>query len=288
MLAAALAALHGSHTSYEDVVLSGYSSALRSCPIVHLDEMAPRDPLGRGSAALRSLVGESSRPLTEKYRPTSTLRGCPRLIVTTNNGDALRLSEEDLTDLDEAAIAQRILYVRVPTDAPEPRREVTDAWVHEPDGTPGELVRHILWLTQHHTISRRGGRLLVEGSGLAWLRQTGWHGLPRAVLISVLRSLTHGEKGMSAPAVHAIPGHADVRLEQLHEKWEELSLDAKKPSLATLSRALGRLGSRVRLGDSARTRVHRIPAETITQACEEIGIGDSDLIRQRLGLSVRL
>lgn len=288
LLAAGCSRLWGGHTSYEDVVISGYTSALRTCPLVHLDERAPADPHRRGSASLRSLVGESSRPLTEKFRPSATLYGCPRLLIVANDTDPLGLAEEQISAMDEAAIARRILYIRIPDDAPTPDRADTEHWVQDADGAPGILCEHLLWIRDHHKITQPGTRFLVEGSGLAWLRQTGWHGLPRTCLVAIIRALSGAESGL--PPLAVTPGRefADVHTETLYARWDELAQDPRRPAVGALGTALGRLGRDAREGGHPRRRVWRIPAETILAACDQLGIGDRDRICERLGVPVTL
>ena len=105
LLAAGVASIWGTGaTSYNDAV-GKFNSALTRNPIVHVDEdLSFFDGKEGFSGAFRSLIGESSRQLRIKMQPSATLIGAPRLIISANNADALRLSES-LSQADLKAIA---------------------------------------------------------------------------------------------------------------------------------------------------------------------------------------
>lgn len=286
-------------TSYDDIVSSGWTSALRDCPVVLLDEGCK--PPKEGSAAFRSLVAERQRPLTEKYRPSQTLLGCVRLIIGANNVDALRLREE-LTEEDEAAIGERILYIRIP--ALTARRSAAGAylesiggsthtagWVsHLDSGEPGALPRHIAWLVEHRTV-KPGRRFLVEGEAGEWLRNAGMRGgLPQQALVAIARIASGAAdrwEDQDRP-VWFRSGEALVNVDRLHRGWRALSDDNKTPTLTALGHALNvlatgtsRLAAR---GAAGRPRVKHIPAERVVDIADMLGIGDPDRIRSAFGL----
>lgn len=297
MLAAALGRLYGRSTvAYADV-LGGFNSALKTSPIVYLDERAPR--MANGSAGFRTLVGDSSRQLTEKYQPTATLLGCPRLVVAANNSDALRLSEEDLERADEEAIALRILHLMV-----EPGckawlqslggRAHTDDWVEMPDGSPGRLCGHVAWLREHWQVTRPGRRLLVEGDSERWLRRTGMReGLPRRILGAIaaaaeahqLTRLDEGER----PVLWG-DGVAMVQCSRLGAHWSDLTGEGRAPSVSAVGKALTRLGApnkrAPRTVAASRPRVREVPAAMVVEAAIDMGIGDEDAIARKMGTTV--
>lgn len=291
MLAAALSRLWGqSKTTYADVVFTGFTSALRSCPIVHVDEQLPKDLNGRGSAAFRTLVGESTHPFSEKGRPTATLCGCPRCVITTNNHDALRLADEDLTREDQEAIAERVLYILAdPTAADLLTRAGTADWVNDGD-EPGRICRHIMWLVANWKVKHPGDRFLVQGHGSEWVRQVGWQGTPNSVLVAAVRSLSGGESEWDANdrAFTLCPGGVHVRTELLHSRWRELAMSDRAPPLNSLGRSIGRISpdkkaSQVVIGD-IRCRAWFVPNDTLLSYAETSGIGDLDRIKARLGI----
>lgn len=290
MLAAALSRLWGkSKTTYADVVFTGFTSALRSCPIVHVDEQLPKDPKGMGSAAFRSLVGESSHPFSEKGRPTATLHGCPRVLITTNSHDALRLADEDLTREDQEAIAERVLYVLAdPGAADLLTRGGTADWVDDGDA-PGRICRHIAWLIENWKVKHPGNRFLVQGHGSEWVRQVGWQGTPNSVLVAAVRSLSGAEQeyGIDDRAVTPCAGGVHIRTELLHSRWRDLSMSDRPPPLNSLGRSIGRISPTPRAIQVTfgyvRSRAWFVPSETLLSYAETSGIGDLDSIKNRLG-----
>ncbi len=297
MLATALARVFGRDVvSYADVI-GGFNGALKDCPIVYLDERAPKT--SNGSAAFRTLVGDSSRALTQKHMPAATLIGCPRLIVAANNSDALRLGSESLERADEEAIALRIVHLQVRAECKawlksKGGRAFTHDWVELRDGSPGKVAQHIAWLAEHWDVTKPGSRFLVEGDASAWLRSVGLReGLPRRVLVAIAESLSGGEADLEpdGQAVYPDPPNRRVyvRTGNLVKRWSELTGENRPPSADALGKALGRLDptKRVKIPmglHSRRPWAKPVPFDAVVSVAEELGIGDIDVIRHSLGL----
>lgn len=290
LFASGVARLWGrDRTNYADI-MGSYSSALRHCPIVLLDESAGRVDVDSG--AFRSLVAESERALTEKYKPAATLRGCVRLIVSANNGDALKI-REDLGPEDEAAIGERILHIDVSHEVSEHLREIggratTRDWVDAPDGSPGKLPRHIAHLAATRKV-KRGSRFAVDGEADKWIRRAGMRGgVQQDVLVALARA-ANGDAGnlqRGEVAVVFARGEALVSVERLHQRWSVLARTSYTPSLGTLGRALSVLGvsdSRPTLREmGGRAKVVHVPGARIVEVADLLGIGDIDTIERRL------
>jgi hypothetical protein len=224
-------------------------------------------------------VGESTHELREKHRPAATIQGCARLIVTAQGPDALRISEEDLSALDEEAIGLRLLHVQA---QPEARRVLealggratTEGWC---DPRRGELVAHLRWVIATRQV-QPDSRLLVEGDPATWLRGAAQRrGLPQAILVAVARALL-GARQVGCPA-DASDGVAYVSCDLLHQRWRELTGDDRGPSLQALGRGLSRLGGRVhRYG----AWVYAVEGGSVVEAAELVGL-DAELLRTRLG-----
>jgi hypothetical protein len=156
--------------SYRDVFGSAFNSALRKSPIVFLDEGMGRNGDNGGNVSIdtetfRNFIGSSAHTLTEKFKPSATLLGCPRLIVSANHYDALRIRTGD-THADDAAIGERILLIEINEDARAylasiGGRATTEAWV-----AGDELPAHIAWLEVNRRPAAFGARWLVDGDGL--------------------------------------------------------------------------------------------------------------------------
>ena len=266
-------------TTYADVVLGSYSAGIIRQPIVWLDERAPEDHHGRGTAAFRSLIGNRSHPYTEKYQPSGTIVGCPRLIVTSNTDDALRFGREDLVRADLEAIAIRILHLDVDSRAAEYLAKIdTTGWVETEDGKPGKICEHLAWLRDNHVITRLGKRFLVEGEVGAWLRrQSTQSGLAQDVLVALVRALTDLRDAedpvtRERPAQHLVTperGHVLVGATELHRAWPLLTGDRSgRVTVARLGRVLRGLAGHT--ASNGVQRRHAIANDLLLDACTSI------------------
>ena len=287
MLACGIQAIYGGAIAdYDDVILGSYSGALLRQPVVWLDERAGEDHHGRGSAGFRSLTANSQIKLTEKYLAAGTLIGCPRLVVTSNDDDALRFGREDLARTDEEAIGIRILHLVGSAEASsylEGRggRSYTSEWVRMADGAPGRIARHALWLRDHWRVTRPGSRLLVEGEVGAWLRgQASRSGLSQEILIAVARYLLDHRHDHAIPRVAAVhQGAVIVYALELAEAWQRLSGDARQMTATKLGRALGRFAAPHR----GERRGHLVSLEQLLAALDEVGVGDPERLKTIVG-----
>lgn len=290
MLATALQRCWGRRTaSYADVVLGSYSGAIVRQPIVWLDERAPEDHGGRGTAAFRSLVGNRSHVYAEKYQPSATILGCPRLIVTSNTDDALRFGREDLARDDLEAIAVRVLHLEIDSRAARLLSDTdTSDWVETEDHRPGRLCRHLAWLRDHHEIATPGRRLLVEGEVGAWLRrQSTQSGLAQDVLVALVRALTDlrdaedpiTRERLAAHLLQPEPGHVLVSATDLHRAWPLLTGDRSgRITVARLGRVLRGLSGH---GPRSRERRHAVANDLLQDACTLLH-GSADLLLDRI------
>lgn len=271
---------------YDDVVLGAYSGALLRQPIVWLDERAGEDKHGRGSAGFRALTANSRHRLTEKYLAAGTLVGCPRLVVTSNDDDALRFGREDLARTDEEAIGIRILHLVASSETAAyleacGGRPYTDDWVSLPDGSAGRIARHILWLRDNWQVTRPGSRLLVEGEVGAWIRgQASRSGLSQEILVAIGRYLVEYRHHADVPRVAAVDnGEVVVYTSELCQAWGKLTGDQRSMTSARLGRAIGRFAAPHR----GAKRGHRVTLEQLVDAADEVGVGDVEQLRALVG-----
>ena len=115
----------------------------------------------------RELVGGDKVTINEKFKPAYSILVRPRIVITTNNLDAVShlFSSETLTQSDKEAIADRILHVnttRKASDWLEKRggREFTSGWV-EPESRY-TVAEHFLWL--HSQAKPEPRRFMVSGN----------------------------------------------------------------------------------------------------------------------------
>lgn len=168
MLASGIARLWNTvPTPYKE--LSGdFQGSLKDCPLIVADEKVPEDPFRENdSSVFRQIIGNGRIKVNAKYKAKANLEGFPRVLITANNADALRIREA-LEKTDIAAIQRRIGYVKT-TEAPREyieqlahsrgmaAQEYTQAWVKG-----GGIAQHILWLHKNREV-KPGDRFMVEG-----------------------------------------------------------------------------------------------------------------------------
>lgn len=303
MLVAGLAGLFGAAgaCAYSEAI-GAFNAALTQCPIVHVDEAieAGSDSGGRPprgwSASFRTLISETTRPLRRKYQETATLIGAPRLVITANNADALRLRER-LTAEDVAAIAARILHARACAGAADYLRDLggrdyTEDWTARatPGGgtKPGKIAEHISYLEATRRVER-GSRLLVEGVMGDYHRDLSVsHGLTAEILGAIA---TAADRGNPPPGIWFGLGDASelgdvvhVNAPALRKSWPAITGNPA-PNDNALASALASLavgGSGVRRIAGKATRTWSIPVASVLRVAEILQIGDPDLLPGRL------
>lgn len=164
MLAQALGTWLGGQTSYDEAT-GDFSAPLIHGPLILLDEgVAEARP-----DAFRRLTGNTVHRVVAKHQMGQDLVGCPRVLITSNEPDPLRLGREELSSESEHALGRRILVLDGQPAAARYLEEIggwgtTAGWA-EPDG---ELVCHLRWLAEERTVTP-GRRFLVEGDGEVWV-----------------------------------------------------------------------------------------------------------------------
>ena|GEM_PF-6254668 len=164
MLAAALSTWLGGTTSYGEAT-GDFSAPLIHGPLVLLDEgVADAVP-----DAFRRITGNTVHRVVAKHQMGQDLVGCPRVLITSNEPDPLRLGREELSSESEHALGRRILVLDGQVAAARYLEEIggwdtTASWA-APDG---ELVCHLRWLAQERDVVP-GRRFLVEGDGEGWV-----------------------------------------------------------------------------------------------------------------------
>lgn len=230
LLAAALSSPWGHAPTPLATAIGPRKAGLLRTPIVFLDEGLTLDR--DGTAAFRSLTGERTHEIDEKYQVPVTLLGCVRGIVAANNGRALGISEIDsLADLE--AIADRVLHVRVSAAA----RAALRRWGPPPDA-PARIAAHLAWLARERDV-RPGSRWVVRG------QRTAWHdGLLIAIprYADALEVVWAGLRARPTPAWTAGPdGSVGVSAAVVHAAWGRFGDPQRKPRLTALAQTLGAL-----------------------------------------------
>ncbi len=135
--------------------MSKFPDRIAKCPLLFGDETLPKDIRGFSrSGELRQLVQSRERLIERKFMAPIPANGAVRIVVAANNASILGFNE-DLTEDDVGAIADRILYIRPPKDTAEyiPTTE-TRMWVER------GIAEHAAWLAKNYAW-RPVGRFLI-------------------------------------------------------------------------------------------------------------------------------
>lgn len=262
MIAHALARYFGvSVADYDDVFKGRFNDALLRSPVVLLDESTEVDSRSSG---FRKLVANSAHAVEGKNKPTGTLRGCARFVISSNEPDPLRLGREQLSQASEDSIGERILMVDCNPAATAWLRErggraFTHDWIDRGDA-PGRLVETIAWLVVHRGPSVvRGTRFLVQGNAAEWAARIGTReGLPADILNTIAHYYAMGKTrrielfGPRGAKTDRRPFRFDadkypdkilVLTNKLLDAWTVLARE-RPPSHRKLGEALAKLGGR--------------------------------------------
>lgn len=168
LFAAGLSKIWNSAPSKYEELIRNFQDGLSQCPLIWADEKVPENPFTENdSSVFRKVIGTGRQKIFRKNKPPADLEGFPRVLITANNPDALRI-RESLDAADVKAIQQRIGYVdagEAPGHYLKARAhargltvaDMADEWI---DG--GGLAGHVLWLHKNREVER-GDRFLVEG-----------------------------------------------------------------------------------------------------------------------------
>ena len=270
MLANGIGKYFGTGAVPYDVAVKKFNGQLCSSPFVWLDEATTA--IGH-SAAFRSLLGNTQHQVEKKFQPAATLYGCPRLFVSSNDPDCLGVAEDNLTHDSEMAIGKRLRHMQVRKQAAEYLARIGGADVTYLEDWPSKIAEHIEWLRINEGPRVvRGERLLVQGSGISWVRQVssrrGLAGQVREALADYLEQLPPEPEAtraarcsrMSPAELRSLPllWHSNypekllITMEGLRANWEALTGEEKAPRVQSLQPALRRLAQvgskRVRFG----------------------------------------
>jgi hypothetical protein len=266
-------------------VLGEWSHDMARCPLIVADEQIPQSFKGqRTSAELRSLIGNSSRTLTRKFRDNADLVGAVRLILSANNADML-VFEETLSQADLEAVAGRFLHIQGSNSATTFLQSIdTTGWVDD-----DIIAKHALWLRDNRTVVP-GRRFLVEGSARDVSKQLATRGgVAGRVAEWLVRYLCETPTSRIA-AKQSSPQQSDlvrvgngeylVNTNAIVKFWEQYALSKAVPSTPQVGSALRNLSTdQVRRG---KKRYFKIDIEAIASWAESNLIGDSRLIQEQI------
>lgn len=292
MFASGVASLWASPATTFQEAVGTYAFGITKNPVVFLDEGGIKGSNEAVSATFRSLVGETRRRVEEKYMAKVSVEGALRVIIAANGPDALPMPDAKTRD-DVDAITSRIRHIRVSQAAADFLVAIGGAdattkasWVSRPDGSPGRIAQHILWLEQNHTPRQYpGARFLVPG------RKTEWHRRfmlsdDRAELLAVVgAALSKGDFSVVA----AYDDESDtvwVHQAALARVWPKLSNGTFAPPPSTLAKALSAVcrsrGVKRYLGGKQQ-RCYGIDPDALIEGADNAGSPYTDRLRDIFG-----
>lgn len=293
LIAAGLARIWSKGGATElDTILENFNEELTECPLILGDEALPKTWKGAPiTTRLRSIISQTSRTLSRKFRSPVPLRGCVRLILTANN-DFLLDSKEMASQEDLSAVAQRFLYVKAEQNAVDYLQQLGRERIHNEWVLNDGLAAHALWLAGQRAVAQ-GPRFAVEGDVTAMHRMlmTGsqWNALVCEWLVRYcMRPNDHDRKADGL--IRIKDGDLLVNEQAIIDGWQiYLSHVRKEPETRNIVRALRALSydKRPQLRyRGARIRYRCVKIEHLVDWSESSNIGDPEVIIQRMAGSL--
>jgi hypothetical protein len=267
LFAHALARLYSRHSGPTDMAayFESFNDDLLRCPLLFADERLPKQLLTKhGSDNFREMVQSQSRPLKRKFLSNMTLRGHYRLLLAANNDRMLPRGSGFMTDADNAAVSERLIYVPLdgkPADflraLPQKERQ---AFIDD-----DLFAKHALWLRdrRQHT----DDRFLVTGGASRVTGRMEYGGVRGEVLLFICTAIT-GESDIPQADPGVLPLfyddhdqgiHVGINANIVRRHWEDvLGSGYKRPQVEDLSDAIRTLSihgvesKRVRFGGKQR------------------------------------
>jgi hypothetical protein len=139
--------------------LADFNEAAASCPLMYADEGFPEK---MSFNDFREMVTSPTRRVNKKYKAKYPVMGCVRIILSTNNAQALRYQKTGaLTKDDAEAIADRLLVVYAGAAARVVlQRHRAASFVDE-----NKIAEHALWLAQTVPLEPQHERMCVASGG---------------------------------------------------------------------------------------------------------------------------
>lgn len=277
----------GPPCSFDQIMLSNFNEQLATCPIILGDESVPKNTPMPANARIREELAKTSRELKRKFRPIATLNGAIRLILSANH-EAMLDTRDVQTMFDQKAVAQRILFFRIPALAADfIKPEVTERrWLKE-----DMLAKHVLWLARNRAV-QRGKRFWVEGDESEMHRflvtSSHWNSLICEWLVRYLQNpQAYDAKGDSL--IRAQNGQLLVNDQAIIDGWEMYLGHAKTtPETAKIGTALRGISKSeqprsLRLRNGRRVRYREIEMGFLLDWSKRNNIGDEHEMLAKIG-----
>jgi hypothetical protein len=159
LLARGIARLWQTEPAPFSEALSDFNEAAATCPLMYADEGFPD---GMSFNVFREMVTSPTRRVNEKYKPKYPIEGCVRIILSTNNEQALRYQKTGaLTAQDMQAISDRLLVIWAGSAA----RDVLAKHHAASFVDDNKLAEHVLWLASCTELAAKNVRMCAQPEG---------------------------------------------------------------------------------------------------------------------------
>jgi hypothetical protein len=283
-----LARIWGAAPSKYEELLRNFQDGLMQCPLILADESVPEDPFNKNdSSVFRRAIGTGRQKIFVKHRAPITLEGFPRILITANNSDAIKIRDA-LEPADLEAIKQRVGYVETGTEAGDylkslaHTRNLAVQDMVEPWISSHQLANHVMWLSENRQVTP-GDRFLVEGWSSSLTDKMaikfGIAPILGKFIVKVIRDKMRAVRGVKYG-----DGQILVNVDYVLDSWKHvMGTGSRPPYEQTLMKALQVLsdGKRVamRATESDAVRYYwRVDPERIEQIAEEFHLTDRETI----------
>jgi hypothetical protein len=135
------------------------ASSLKTCPVILVDEKAPKIYFQEGTSLLRRWVTRQHWRLNEKFQHRIIMRGFLRVIMAGNTAKIVS-TQEEMDREDREAFGERLVHVDLSPGRQYlrglGRNYIQKRWLDE-----RALAEHVLFLAQHWEVRNPGERMAV-------------------------------------------------------------------------------------------------------------------------------
>lgn len=284
MISQALSGLFGDGAAADWKVISrnksnhGLGSLLRS-PMIVGDDVQEFESSG-ATGFFRSLTGNSTHHVDEKFLPAVQVKTATRVVLTANSETVLSIrGRHGQQDLD--AIRTRVLAIAVGGAAAawlEARggKAFTHDWIETADKKPGRIAQHVMWLASQRNENWEG-RFPVK----AWISDSLREGAitgnsaDREVWLAVITAVLSGRESIAHVRE---AGVVWVHAKQLHINWAALGRGMEtRPLEAALTVALTNAAiapSNRRFIDGRQRRYWPVASRTLVKVAQDLGLDE--------------
>lgn len=254
-----------------------FNADLERCPVVFADEKVPENFRGQTDIdRLKQLISDTSRTVEAKYQPTRTLHGALRVIIASNDMNAIRnMGRIDSGNI--AAMEERFVFLER-YEAPAPRyfasaERIQKGWIEE-----GAIAETALHLAQTREVEP-GGRFIMAPHSADMVRNL-------LTMPDLHVQILGAVAGLTSRAAAALPGEEADRHAVFMPRRDAVAVQTRtvqryiqetreqSPTAAALGRMLATLTgagkTTVQSADGKRS-VWAIPTELLTRYATQHG-----------------